>query len=388
MKLKVCILLAALTFCPLTAIAEPRDVPQFVPHYKHTQTLVAAADASMPADMRYLAFPAVLDLGDEVLVSIKRGRSHASDPGAVLEVLRYNGAAERVTQRSHLAGMDGQIMQMGEWARFPNGHIANYIDVQQKAALSRLGLRVVRSTDGGKSFGAVERVGVIDGVEYGYAFEAITHGKSTWMLVMTFSNLTGGKSVYPQRPAAGSVDIIRTDDNGASWQFVRSITGELGGAPINESSFAHHRDGFIVAARGYDNRQWLLRTDGEFRLQKKLDLTKAYSFINSYVGRPRVFTRDGRWYLIGRNWTGAPAASGPREPMRLSLFRFDPESLEIDRHVLLDNLAGENVSDGYYAAPFWRDRGGRTYLNVVTYKRTADRLPDIIRLEFDWEEVR
>ena len=42
----------------------------------------------------------------------------------------------------------------------------------------------------GVTFGPVGRAGVVDGVEYGYAFEAITEGASTWMLVMTFSNLT------------------------------------------------------------------------------------------------------------------------------------------------------------------------------------------------------
>jgi hypothetical protein len=198
---------------------------------------------------------------------------------------------------------------------------------------------------------------------------------------MSFTNLSGGKSVYPPRPVSGSVDVIRSDDNGESWRFVRNLTKEFGDIPINESSFARHGDGFIVAARGYDNRQWLLKTDGAFRLKRKMDLTSATSFIKSYVGRPRVFTRDGGWYLLGRNWTD-------KGPMRLSLFRFDPETLAIARHVVLDNAEGENVTDGYYAAPWWRTQEGRTSLHVVTYKGIDKRSPDIVSLEFDWEEVR
>ena len=36
---------------------------------------------------------------------------------------------------------------------------------------------------------SLERVGVIDGVEYGYAFDAVSEGRTTWMLAMTFSGL-------------------------------------------------------------------------------------------------------------------------------------------------------------------------------------------------------
>ena len=162
---------------------------------------------------------------------------------------------------------------------------------------------------------------------------------------------------------------------------MRNLTKEFGDIPINESSLARHGDGFIVAARGYDSRQWLVLTDAAFRLKRKVDLTSTHSFIKSHVGRPRVFARDGGWYLMGRNWTD-------NGPMRLSLFRFDPDTLEITRHVVLDNSEGENVSDGYYAMPYWQQCGGRTYFNIITYKGIAKRSPDIIRLEFDWQEVR
>lgn len=218
---------------------------------------------------------------------------------------------------------------------------------------------------------------------------------------MTFANLPGGKSVDPLRPHAGSVDVVRTDDDGRSWRRVHNLATELGNLSINETSFFRHRDGFVVAARTYDSRQLLLRTDGEFKVQQQIDLTATHPFIRSYVGRPRIFARDGHAYLIGRNWdkplTNRGSVLGYDQaakrqpgttPMKLSLFRFDPATLAISKRVLLDNAGEENVIDGYYAVPYWQERRGRTYFNTIIYKRMINRHPDIVRLEFDWEEVR
>lgn len=225
---------------------------------QETQTLASGDD--------YLAFPTLIELGDEVLVSYKRGKSHAADVGATQELMRLEKATGKVLSTGTLAEVNGEIMQMGEWVRFANGDVANYIDTQEAQGSLRTGLAVVRSNDGGKTFGPVQRLGVIDGVEYGYAFDSITRGPTTWMLVMTFANLTGGKLVFKTKSQPGSVDVIRSDDNGLTWHFVRSITAELGNAPINESAFMPHGDGFIVTARGYENRQWLLRTDAAFKV--------------------------------------------------------------------------------------------------------------------------
>jgi hypothetical protein len=342
---------------------------------------VVAASAAMP-DRPYLAFPAVLDLGSEVLISFKRGRSHAADPNATLGLLRLDKVSGRVLAQGTLAALPGEIMQMGEWVRFPNGDIANYIDAQDGAqAPLRSGLCVVRSHDGGNTFGPVKRVGLVDGVQYGYAFDATIRGNTTWLLAMTFANLPGGKLVYDTRSRPGSVDVIRSDDNGGTWHFVRSITNELEGAPVNESAFVAHGDGYLITARGYDGRQWLLRADSEFKAVVRTDLNAACEFITSHIGRPRLLQRDGSYYLLGRNW---PA----KGVMQLALFRFDPDTLTILRHVVLDNAEGNPVADGYYAQPYWQESGGRMRFQVITFKRGAAKTPDIIRLAFDWEEVR
>lgn len=356
------------------------------------------APAVATDERHYLAFPDVLDLGDEVLVSYKRGRAHASDPAATTDTLRIDKRTDRVTPGPVAARLEGKIMQMGEWVRFPNGDIATYTDAQETGGPKRIGQRAARSTDGGRTFGPLERIGVVDGVEYGYPMEFVVEGTTTWMLTMSFSNLTGGYSVYPQRVLAGQVAILRSEDSGRSWRFVRNLTREFGDAPINESSFARYADGFIVLTRGYDNRARLQFTDNEFELRHAVDLTETYPFITSYIGRPRVFVRDGRYYLIGRNWThrseavtGALGSDGvPNFPgaMKMCLFRIDPATLAVVDAVVLDNAEGANVTDAYYPVPYFLERDGRTFFRVVDYKALDRKPPQIVEFEYLWEDVR
>ena len=68
------LLFASLLVAPVQAV-----VPERVAVHPQSTVLVAsAASEAWP----YLAFPALLDRGDEILVSYKRARSHAQDPCA------------------------------------------------------------------------------------------------------------------------------------------------------------------------------------------------------------------------------------------------------------------------------------------------------------------
>jgi hypothetical protein len=69
--------------------------------------------------------------------------------------------------------------------------------------------------------------------------------------------------------------------------------------------------------------------------------------------------------------------------------RFDPQTLSVDRVVVLDNEGGQMaVTDGYYAVPYWQQRDGRLRFNTIIYRAIGLKHPDIVRLEFDWDEVR
>jgi hypothetical protein len=374
MKLMKTLPLLTLLLCSSLLAVEP-----LVPKTKATHHL---APAPAQAGEVYLAFPALLALENEVLISIKHGRAHARDPGAVLDLLRLDRASGQVRATQTLAAHPEMTMQMGEWVRFPNGDIANYSDVYDAQATLRSGMGVVRSTDGGRSFSPIERLGGVDGVEYGYPFDFIVRGPTTWMLAMNFEHLAGGRRVHSAKSRPGPVNVIRSDDNGRSWRFVRSITEELGDAPINESAFMAHGDGFLVTTRGYDDTQWLCRTDADFRLLKKTDLNADNAFISQHIGRPRLFEKDGQCYLLGRNWVG-------KGLMQLALFQLDPETLRITRHVILDNAEQARLDDGYYAQAYWTQREGGETFHVITYKRgMGQHGPDIFRLEFDWAELR
>ncbi len=374
-------LLTVLAFAFATSAFAAQEIAPRLPKPLGERVLVSSKDPAN-GDAPYLAFPAVLDLGSEVLISYKHGRSHGSDPSANLDLVRYNPTSGKTSAPQTIAHLADRIMQMGEWVRFGNGDIASYIDAQRNEAPARVGMRGVRSTDGGRTFGALERVGVIDGVEYGYPFDAITKGKDTWMLVMTFSNLTGGVSTHTPARYAGSVDVIHTTDNGRTWHRVRNLTAEFGNIPINESAFIAFGDGFLVTTRGYDNHERLHVTDAQFHLISESDLTTRYSFIKSHVGRPRLFARDGRVYLMGRNVT----TTG--KPMQLALFRLGATGLGVESYAILDNADEKNVTDGYYAVGVFRGNGADSRFHVITYKALNKQPPSIIALEFRWEDVR
>lgn len=347
---------------------------------------ILVASAAQPAEYRYTAFPTLLRMGpDEIWVAYKSGKSHATDAGAAIEVVAHtlSTGATKLIQR--LPAPPPKLYQMGELARLPDGTVAIYVDVQAvgwDGRHYRAGAEVLRWNAARAAFDAPAPVAPVNGVQYGYPFDFISEGRTTWQLIMAFGYMQGGR---------WSVDALRSDDAGRSWNFVRNLTAEFGGIRANESGFVRHGDGFIVSTRGYDNLERLHRTDGEFRVRHQVELTGKYPFINSHIGRPRLFVRDGSGYLIGRNRTqpgGASTAKAGAPPMQLCLFRFDPETLAVTSCVVLDNAENQNVTDGYYAVTAFSGTGAQTKLHVITYKALASRPPDIVRFDYRWDDVK
>ncbi len=393
----LCFALAGL----VTMAGSIRAVEHLVPFYQYTQTLVAAEDMD---GGRYLAFPITVRLDEnEILVGYKRGYSHAFDREADFDLLRLNPGTERIRRLLPPLHRDQLNLQNGEFVRFGNGDIACYIDVQQPGReagsneATRLGLIEFRSKDNGSTFSDVGRIGLVDGVEYGYAFDSITEGPTTWMLAMTFANLPGGRSISPTRPKAGHVAVLRSDDYGKNWRRVKDLT-ETFKSPLNESAFMRYQDGFLFVCRPYANEQPVVVTDAEFTVRRRVDLVAKYDFIAQGMGRPRVFTRDGRVYILARNTFKDTATLIAPRPVtsagqvvnraKLGLFRLNPETLVIEKHVILDNAENQRVASAYYATPYWATKKGHTYFNVVTYKQITGRMPDIVRFEYDWDEVK
>ena len=376
------IVLALLASMPCRA-AEPQ-VRTVQP--ESTRVLVAAA--SQPTDYRYLAFPSLLAIGqDEIWICYKAGRTHATDAGAALEVVRHTLSTGVTTLIQRLPAPPPKLYQMGELARLPDGTIAIYVDVQSigwDGRHYRSGAEVFRWNETRKQFDAPTLLGPVNGISYGYPLDFISEGRTTWQLIMAFG--------YHQPGGRWSVDALRSEDSGRSWSFVRNLTEEFGGIRGNETGFVRHADGFIVSTRGYDRMERLHRTDRDFRVQHQVELTGKYSFLNSYIGRPRLFIRDGQGYLQGRNWTKPTGVSAERgataSEMQLCMFRFDPQTLALTSCVILDNAEQRKVKDGYYAVTTFSGSGNDTKLHVFTYKAIDQNAPDIVRLDFRWADVK
>jgi hypothetical protein len=345
---------------------------------------VLVSSATQPAAYRYAAFPTLLRTGpDEVWLAYKAGRSHATDAGAAIEVVRHRLSSGQTALIQRLVAPAPKLYQMGELTRLPDGTILLAVDVQEvgwDGRHYRAGAEVFRWDDERRRFAGPTPLGPVDGVLYGYPLEFATEARTTWQLIMAFG--------YHQPAGRWSVDVLRSDDSGGSWRLVRNLTEEFGGIRANESGFARHGDGFLVATRGYDGIARLHRTDGDFRVLSQVELSGKHPFINNIIGRPRVFTREGNGYVIGRNWTRAKTSSASASPMQLTLIRFDPATLAVTGCTVLDNADDRNVTDGYYAVPTFTGVGAATRLHVFTYKALDRQPPEIVRFDYQWDDVK
>ena len=351
----------------------PQLQTPILPHYKTQETLIRAADQET---LPYVKAPHLLFLDEHnVLVAYKRGTRHNTEPAADWEMFRYDPTTGAISDRKIVAHLNGFTIQNGEFVRFANGDIGLYVDPHFPNSKDKFGLLAYRSSDHGTHFEGGEKLGPINGTEYVYAFESLTEGETTYMLLTPYRHY---------RNNSPNVDVIRSDDNGKSWQFVANLTKAFGNAPINETSFLRYENGYIFNTRGLDGIQRMHLTDESFRTIREVNLTETHTFIRAQIGRPRLFERDGGHYFIGRNYMESIRG------MKLCLFKFDPESLDILSYAILDNYEGAIVPDGYYAMPYFTTRGGNVYFNVITYKSLHHREspPDLIRLEFKWDELR
>lgn len=361
---------AMLDFC------EEKEESELKYRTKYEKVLKASEDLDKYS---YLAFPSVLQIDSSmILISYKRGEAHGGDPGAKLEIMKYDVINEMEIESQIIGDIDDLIFQMGEWVKFPNGDIINYVDVQKIVHTPnykknhRTGIYYSQSQDGGNNFSPMQKMRPVNGLEYGYVFEDIIVGSYVYMLVMTFPELV--EKIGENGWKYGKVHVIRSNDNGKSWEFVRDLSKEFGDIDINESSFVKYGNGFIVTTRGYDNLQRLHVTNSKFEVIKQINLTEEYDCIQGLIGRPRLFHKDGAIYLLGRDYT---------DPFSLKLYKFDPNTLRIDTYVTLDQRPG----DAYYAEHFFIQKKGKTFFNVITYVKSVSNLPDIVRLEFLWEEI-
>ena len=358
-----------------TEMQNAREPNGILPSYKTQEILMPSAELG---ELPYVKAPHLLFLDEHnVLVGYKRGTRHNNEPAADWEVFHYDPLAGVISNRKIVAHQEGFTLQNGEFACFANGDIGLYVDPHFPNSTAKHGLVAYRSVDNGMNFEEEGKVGLINGLEYVYAFECLTEGETTWMLATPYRHYRHGSP---------NVDLLRSDDNGKSWQFVKNLSEEFGKEHLNESSLIRCGDEYLIATRGNDSIQRLHVTDSEFNLVRQAELTPLFGLMATVVGRPRLFQRDGRFYFMGRNFTD----TAPDGAMKLFLFRFDPESLEILSYAILDNYEGAVVPDGYYAMPYFVERSGTVYFNAITYKSLHKRgsPPDLIRLEFKWEELR
>lgn len=345
---------------------------------------VLVSPATQPEAFRYAAFPTLLRVGpDEVWLAYKVGRSHATDAGAAIEVVRHTLSTGRTELLQRLVAPVPKLYQMGELARMPDGSVLLAIDVQEvgwDGRHYRAGAAVFRWDAARRAFAGPTPLGAVEGVLYGYPLDFISEGRTTWQVIMAFG--------YHQPGGRWSVDVLRSEDSGGSWRLVRNLTEEFGGIRANESGFVRHGDGFVVATRGYDGLARLHRTDAELRVRRQVELSGQYPFINNIIGRPRLFVREGQGYVIGRNWSRAKASGAGANPMQLSLIRFDPETLAVAGCTVLDNADRANVTDGYYAVTTFTGEGAETRLHVFTYKALDRKPPEIVRYDYRWADVK
>lgn len=336
---------------------------QITYRFRKTQVLFNANNRD---GRKYCAFPSTIKLNDTtVLIAYKRGYAHYKDTG-VIDLLRYNPFTRKVISNKPIYETKFNN-QNPEILRMPNGDVVVYVDRQAPGGKERMGLVELRSTDDGRTWKDKGVVGLINGIEYGYAFDDYRDGNTVYALWMTFPELKGSGG---QR----SVHALKSTDNGKSWTDVRDLTASFGEV-FNECTIEKYKDGFLIAGRlDEKSSARLFETDHEFNLVRKADLPSRYTCIGS-IGRPKLFVKDGSYYMISRNNS------------YLFFYKINPGFLEIEKYA---ELFGKPSSggDAHYAEPYFQQRDGKTYFNVIDYFPLTGAFPEIVRFEYKWQDFR
>lgn len=349
---------------------------RYIPEYKAAEILADAdrEDSSRYFPLKYLAFPSILDLDERrMLICYRRGERHAWSKG-VIEGIVYDKEKKRILSRSVLDDTENGNDQNVEVVRMPDGDIVCYIDVQAVSdKVVRLGIKQLRSSDGGVTWQTIHRLTDDTGIEYGYVYDSLIVDGDIYMLALT----------YPELEDQGTgrfVHVIKSQDSGRTWRHVRNLKDAFGYSCDDECCFAAYKCGFLVVVRGRDRVARAFVTDGEFRVIAERNLTADFSCVD-HLCRPSLFVEEGNYYLMGRN-------AHRDGSMELALYRFEPGELRPVFCVQLDAAGSGSELDGFYAESYLQDIDGVKYFNVITYSEAYSDHPDILRLEYLWDEVR
>ena len=362
------------------------ELTKYVPSYMVEQIL----SNGLPDN--YMAFPSILKLSDEkVIIAYKATTAHM-DVEAELDIIVYNPKAKTVLSQTTIDGTKGEAAQNPEILQMPNGDLVIYVDVQRVSKdddQQRYGIKEIRSTDGGNTWKVLAMDGTYknvkdvamheymvltddQGIVYGYTFDDVIVDGVVYMLAMSFPEFGSD----PGR----SVHVIKSEDNGESWIHVKNLTTEFKLA-FNESSIEAYEDGFIINCRmdSSGKKSVSVRTDAEFNMVTSYDYAENTSIIKT-TQRPKLFTENGKYYLLGRNVIDGATT--------LCLYEIDPVSLAPLNYVELKNLPGYSSGSSFYAEYYLQEENGVTYFNVITYVDTKTKnKPDIVRYEYMWEEI-
>ena len=334
------------------------------PVFRQQQLITNGNGTNLP----FLAFPTVLRISDQrALVTYKKGTRHCDDlTGAVLETVVYNPTTQQVLSRAITAQAPGVIYQNVQYVPMPNGDIYLLAD-RQDGCGTRLGLESLVSIDDGQSFTSEGDFPTVNGVPYGYAFDYVRDGSIVYLMLMTFADIGGpGRQVH----------VIKTEDSGATWEFVANITANVG-VPINESTFEQYGTGWIVVARKDGAAAGVAyRTDEDFMPLAEVDLTAAYPTVRA-LSRPRLMTDGNDYFLMAKSDDTATAA--------LKLHHLEPDTLRITATF---ELAESFAFDAFYSEGYLQDRSGRTYLDVMVHEPQPGDSQNIYRYSFRWDELK